>query len=200
MKKIIIGFIVGALMFGIIPVMAEGELSVTPNPFPVVIDGVVAEVEGYNINGYTFLKLADIGKTGLTVKFNETDGQIEITSMEEKAVMMPVPEGEPVPEPVKGEKPVSDVEKFDENGYQGIRVDGVEYYSMKSMADSIYNKGYNVGYDKIKDGLFLIKYNNAKKSTVNSTKLLENIPYKVFDGATHIEKNYCLNEILPLVE
>ncbi|MDD3024804.1 MAG: hypothetical protein PHE26_12995, partial [Syntrophomonadaceae bacterium] len=78
MKKIIIGFIVGALMFGIIPVMAQGELTVAPNPFPVVIDGVVTEVEGYNINGYTFLKLADFGKAGLTVKFNETAGQIEI--------------------------------------------------------------------------------------------------------------------------
>ena len=50
MKKFIIGFIVGALMFSIIPVMAQEGLTVVPNPFPVVIDGVVTEVEGYNLN------------------------------------------------------------------------------------------------------------------------------------------------------
>ena len=190
MKKFIIGFIVGALMFGIIPVMAQEGLTVVPNPFPVVIDGVVTEVEGYNINGYTFLKLADFGKAGLTVKFNETDKQIEISSTK-KAVITP----EPIPD--KGDDVVSDVEKFEENGYQGIRVDGVEYYSMKSIADSIYDKGYNIGYDRNEDSLFLIKYNGAKK---NSTRILTGIPYKVFDGATHIEKSYCLNEILPLVK
>ena len=32
MKKIIIGFIVGALMFSIIPVMAQEGLTVAPNP------------------------------------------------------------------------------------------------------------------------------------------------------------------------
>lgn len=190
MKKIIIGFIVGALMFSIIPVMAQEGLTVLPNPFPVVVDGVVTEVEGYNINGYTFLKLADFGKVGLTVKFNETQGQIEIET-KEKAVTIPEPT------PGKGADVVSDIEKFEENGYKGIRVDGVEYYSMKSIADSIYDKGYNIGYDRNEDSLFLIKYNGAKK---NSTRILTGIPYKVFDGATHIEKNYCLNEILPLVK
>lgn len=190
LKKFIIGFIVGALMFGIIPVMAQEGLTVVPNPFPVLIDGVVTEVEGYNINGYTFLKLADFGKAGLTVKFNETDKQIEISSTK-KAVITP----EPIPD--KGDDVVSDIEKFEENGYKGIRVDGVEYYSMKSIADSIYDKGYNIGYDRNEDSLFLIKYNGAKK---NSTRILTGIPYKVFDGATHIEKSYCLNEILPLVK
>ncbi len=68
---------------------------------------------------------------------------------------------------------------------------------MKSIADSIYDKGYNIGYDRNEDSLFLIKYNGAKK---NSTRILTGIPYKVFDGATHIEKSYCLNEILPLVK
>lgn len=193
LKKFIIGFIVGALMFSIIPVMAEGELSVVPNPFPVLIDGEVAEVEGYNINGYTFLKLADFGKAGLTVKFNETDKQIEISSTE-KAIITP----EPIPD--KGDDVVSDKQVYEENGYKVIMDNEVEYYSWKSICDNIEPKGYNIGYDKTGDSMFLIKYNTIKKSTADSTKILESIPYKIFNDATHIPKDYYLNKILPLIK
>jgi hypothetical protein len=193
MKKIIIGFIVGALMFSIIPVMAQEGLTVVPNPFPVVIDGVVTEVEGYNINGYTFLKLADFGKAGLTVKFNETDKQIEISSTK-KAVITP----EPIPD--KGDDVVSDKQVYEENGYKVIMDNEVEYYSWKSICDNIEPKGYNIGYDKTGDSMFLIKYNTIKKSTADSTKILESIPYKIFNDATHIPKDYYLNKILPLIK
>lgn len=193
MKKFIIGFIVGALMFSIIPVMAQEGLTVVPNPFPVLIDGVVTEVEGYNINGYTFLKLADFGKAGLTVKFNETDKQIEISSTK-KAVITP----EPIPD--KGDDVVSDKQVYEENGYKVIMDNEVEYYSWKSICDNIEPKGYNIGYDKTGDSMFLIKYNTIKKSTADSTKILESIPYKIFNDATHIPKDYYLNKILPLIK
>lgn len=193
LKKFIIGFIVGALMFGIIPVMAQEGLTVVPNPFPVLIDGVVTEVEGYNINGYTFLKLADFGKAGLTVKFNETDKQIEISSTK-KAVITP----EPIPD--KGDDVVSDKQVYEENGYKVIMDNEVEYYSWKSICDNIEPKGYNIGYDKTRDSMFLIKYNTIKKSTADSTKILESIPYKIFNDATHIPKDYYLNKILPLIK
>jgi hypothetical protein len=193
MKKFIIGFIVGALMFSIIPVMAQEGLTVVPNPFPVLIDGEIAEVEGYNINGYTFLKLADFGKAGLTVKFNETDKQIEISSTK-KAVITP----EPIPD--KGDDVVSDKQVYEENGYKVIMDNEVEYYSWKSICDNIEPKGYNIGYDKTGDSMFLIKYNTIKKSTADSTKILESIPYKIFNDATHIPKDYYLNKILPLIK
>ncbi|MFA7216271.1 MAG: hypothetical protein WC187_09635 [Bacillota bacterium] len=194
MKKIIIGFIVGALMFGIIPVMAEGELSVTPNPFPVVIDGVVAEVEGYNINGYTFLKLADFGKAGLTVKFNETDKQIEISG-KEKAIITP----EPIPD--KGEEPVSDVERFEENGYKGVKANGVEYYYMMSIHDKIYSKGYDFRYNS-NTGKWALTYNNdvPAMSIEKVETVLEGVPCKDFGGLPHVEKEFYLNNILPLLK
>jgi hypothetical protein len=193
LKKFIIGFIVGALMFSIIPVMAQEGLTVVPNPFPVLIDGVVTEVEGYNINGYTFLKLADFGKAGLTVKFNETDKQIEISSTK-KAIITP----EPIPD--KGDDVVSDKQVYEENGYKVIMDNEVEYYSWKSICDNIEPKGYNIGYDKTGDSMFLIKYNTIKKSTADSTKILESIPYKIFNDATHIPKDYYLNKIFPLIK
>jgi len=79
MKKFLMGFICGLiLMTG--GIFAATELNVVANPFPVLINDVESVVEGYNINGFTFLKLADFKQTGLVIKFNETDRQIEVTS------------------------------------------------------------------------------------------------------------------------
>ncbi len=81
MKKFILGFILGSLIFGATAALAEEALQVKLNPFPILINGIKSDVEGYNINGFTFLKLADFKKTGLKVAFNETEKQIEIESM-----------------------------------------------------------------------------------------------------------------------
>lgn len=81
MKKYLSGLITGIIISVSLTAFAA-ELNVVANPFPVLINGITESVEGYNINGYTFLKLADFKKAGLTIKFNETNQQIEITSQE----------------------------------------------------------------------------------------------------------------------
>lgn len=85
MKKFIAGFVTCAILiftlltFG----FAEGALNVVLNPYPVYVNGTQIEVEGYNINGFTFLKLADIGRVfDSTTLFNETDPHIDINSNE----------------------------------------------------------------------------------------------------------------------
>lgn len=87
-KHMLIGFVLGLIVCIGLPVFAEA-LNIVLNPFPVLINGVETEVEGYNINGSTFLKLADFKKAGLTVKFNETDRQIEITTAAESSTVAP---------------------------------------------------------------------------------------------------------------
>ena len=192
MKKIIIGFIVGALMFGIIPVMAQEGLTVLPNPFPVVIDGVVTEVEGYNINGYTFLKLADFGKAGLTVKFNETDKQIEISSTE-KAIITPEPENEPVPEPVKGEKPMDDVQQHEKGNYDIVVKDGVKYNMLGLIhMEVLRGTDYRIDIDKASQSLALIR----DKTEI----VLADIPYLIYEGRTYVQQDYYQNTILPIVQ
>lgn len=79
MKRFVLGIIVGALLFGS-AVFATDTLNITLNPFPVLIDNEPATVEGYNIDGYTFLKLADFKKAKLGVSFNQTENRIEITT------------------------------------------------------------------------------------------------------------------------
>jgi hypothetical protein len=82
-KQFIAGFVTCAILLSAIFItgFAEG-ITVLPNPYPVTINGVEITVEAYNINGFTFLKLADVGKAipNTTIKFNEIDKRIEINS------------------------------------------------------------------------------------------------------------------------
>lgn len=83
MKKYLSGLITGLILALSFTVLAA-ELRIIPNPYPVLINGTNHTVDGYNINDYTYLKLSDFKKAGLTVKFNETDQQIEITSLNDQ--------------------------------------------------------------------------------------------------------------------
>ena len=72
MKKTIIGFILGSVVFGTAGVFA-GQYAVTPNPFPIKLDGENVEIEGYNINDTTYFKLRDIASVvgGFNVDFKD---------------------------------------------------------------------------------------------------------------------------------
>jgi len=195
MKKIIIGFIVGALIFSIIPVSAAvQEYILHKAEYDIMIGGKLYDSQDLpilNYEGNTYVPLTKVGEMlGGNVKWNEELEQVEII----KETILP----EPIPD--KGDDVVSDKQVYEENDYKVIMDNEVEYYSWKSICDNIEPKGYNIGYDKTKDSMFLIKYNAIKKSTADSTKILESIPYKIFNDATHIPKDYYLNKILPLIK
>jgi hypothetical protein len=83
-KQFVAGFVTCIILLSAIFIsgFAEDALKVVLNRFPIFINGQETAVEAYNINGFTFLKLADVGKAipGTTVKFNEIDERIEINS------------------------------------------------------------------------------------------------------------------------
>ena len=70
MKKEIISFVAGAVLFGTAGVFA-GQYTAVENPFPVQLNGEEVSVEGYNIDGSTYFKLRDIADIvgGFTVDF-----------------------------------------------------------------------------------------------------------------------------------
>ena len=57
------------------------ELRVSYNQFPIYVNGELTDIEAYNINGYTYPKLAEFRKFGLEVIFNESKSQIEINNL-----------------------------------------------------------------------------------------------------------------------
>ena len=73
-KHFISGVISGALVFGTIGVFA-GQYIATDNPYPVQLNGQNINLEGYQINDYTYFKLRDIADAtgGFDVSFqNDT--------------------------------------------------------------------------------------------------------------------------------
>lgn len=91
-QKFIMGFICGALLFGVVGVCA-GQYVATENSFPIKLNGQGVDLKGYVINDNTYFKLRDIGKeVGFEVDFN--DNTILITtegdkSMEHSGTMAP---------------------------------------------------------------------------------------------------------------
>jgi hypothetical protein len=71
---------VGLILATCVVTYAE-DLIINPNLYPIVVDGIVQDIEAYNINGYTFIKLSQVGlATGALAEFNTEKQQIEITT------------------------------------------------------------------------------------------------------------------------
>lgn len=180
-KHFVIGFLVGALLFSLSPVFAEGELNIIKNPFPILINGQVTEVEGYNINGYTFLKLADFGKTGLVVKFNETEKRIEIESV-----------GGNYSE--RGEDKVSDTittENTTSDGLTIYTIDGVRYIAMADVCDK---------YDKYAIGVSEKNSQNlALKLRQGGFEVIDSLDFKIINYMTYVTVDYYTSTVQPIV-
>ena len=84
MKKFISGLIIGIIAAISINAFAVGEHVVNANPFPVIVNGIQQIVDAFNIDGFTYVKLADVGKSfngAATVKFDEIKSVIEINTV-----------------------------------------------------------------------------------------------------------------------
>jgi hypothetical protein len=182
-KKFFIGFIVGAMLFSSIGVLAEG-LTVLLNPYPIVINGEVANVSAYNIDGSTYLKLADLGKSlGIPVSFNSELKQIEITTKitNESEVKSMSIENPVIPDTItQTPDGITQIDTFE----------GKQYIAILNIRNHIKDKGYSV--ERVNDGSFRL----VKGERV----LLSNIPTAIVYGASEVETDYYINTILPLME
>jgi hypothetical protein len=78
-KSFISGLIVGIIITASVSAFAVTNLNVTPNPYPVVVNGEEVSSDGYNINGSTYLGLTGIAD-GLNCNVKFEDKKIQITS------------------------------------------------------------------------------------------------------------------------
>lgn len=70
--ELIIGIIIGAICFSGFSIFANDLYNITPNPYKIIINGSEKHIEGFNINGYSYFKLRDIGEqVGFDVDFRE---------------------------------------------------------------------------------------------------------------------------------
>ncbi len=149
--------------------------------------GLFPYSSSHNINGYTFLKLADFSKAGLDVRFNEEKKRIEVENV---AVI----------HDEKGEGNLSNTTTEGEN-YNTTTVDGVEYISFKEIYNLYYDKGYNFGYNEKKEQSYFYYNPDTKHHNPNSVVILiDSIPTKIINGMSHIEYQYFQENILSLIK
>lgn len=81
-KTFITGFVSGAVVFGMAGALATNMVT-SPNSFPIRLNGEEVNIEGYNVDDYTYFKLRDIADVvgGFDVDFQ--DDTIVLTSDEE---------------------------------------------------------------------------------------------------------------------
>jgi hypothetical protein len=81
LKPYIAGFLTCLILLSAIFIsgFAEDALTVLLNKYPIFVNGQEVKISAYNINGFTYLKLADVGKCfDASYKFNEAKKRIEI--------------------------------------------------------------------------------------------------------------------------
>ncbi len=109
-KHFITGFVSGAVVFGMVGVLAAG-LVANPNTYPIQLDGKEVSIEGYNVDDYTYFKLRDIADAvgGFNVDFKDDTIVLSSTQNENNSSALSIKEegmfssGGTVTEPIEGE-------------------------------------------------------------------------------------------------
>lgn len=173
-KNYIAGFITGAVIFGAIGVLASNVYNAYDNPYPIYIDGIQAQIEGYNINDKTYFQLRDIGdKIGFRVDF-ANDMIVVNTS--------PLPTATPKPTIAPPSVPLPEVPVEEVDGVKYVRKSEIE-----KMLDSI-----GLGNYEFSASYF---YDAEDKS---GSVLLKDIPHHP-DNTTLIPIDYYLSTIVPII-
>lgn len=170
MKKYISGLLTGIIIATSFTVFAAVQLKVIPNPYPVLVNGTKANVQGYNINGSTYLKLSDLKVAGLDAKFDKKQITINKTSAELDAT-----------------KQTSDLLKI-------YTFENIDYVSLREVCAK-YNK-FTFGRA---EGTSSTEKIMAFMNKSDNKELLYNLEYKVYGGSTYVTKDYYMSTLLPII-
>lgn len=180
MKKFISGMIFGAVIMLAAGTFAVEELVVSKNTIPIVKNGVEVPAEGYNINGYTFLKARDIANLlDAPIEYkdnkiyvggdvtNQKSGLYDIpTTPEQSDKTSKVTSTNMPPQNIKTAQSIEIPEKYKK--YDTITVDGKIYIEPLSFKTNNINK-YNVKFD-VKTNIWTI-ISNSDKSIIKEIDL-----------------------------
>lgn len=210
-KQTIISFILGAILFSSVSVFATTQLNVVPNPFPIIVNGKTSDIEGYNIEGRTYLQLRDTAEI-LNVDLDFKNNKIYINNDEGNNIQeTPTPVAISTPVPTNIDIDINNESEVDEmeSTITNKTIDGIKIYTYDtelqkySASGNQYIKLVHVlniykpyGYDiEVKDNIGTL----IKKDDTTKTILLQNIPLEDIDYFTMIKYDYYIENILPLL-
>lgn len=164
MKKFISGLITGIIVCLSLTTFAAVSLNVIPNPYSVLINGHKTQVDGYNINESTYLKLRDFEKAGLKVDFQNNN--ILITSQTQSINNTEV----------DTMSKTTNLKITTYNGCKAIEQNGIIY------VDAHYLNLFNLKYDSNAQTITFTKNNKTISFTKNDTNYCI-----IYNGITYVK-------------
>lgn len=203
MKKYISGLLTGGILVFAFSVLAA-ELNVNPNPFPIIVNGIQASIEGYNIGGYTYLKLADVAKATnntLGIKFDEVKEEIQISTEGNNTIKLIAPVAE--------EENMSSL-KSTEPEYTFITIDSNEYIDLKVAQEFCGNaKPYMLAWNPISNNPDLhatltnipkmLKAEQSTDEALLNSGLMIYVPLVIINDKLYMTRETFENVVLPFM-
>ncbi|MGJ0847414.1 hypothetical protein ACR77J_12055 [Tissierella praeacuta] len=197
-KQLIIGFLLGALLFSIVPVSATiQEYLLQKSSAKLIVNGKEfsnKDLPVLNHKGYNYIPAATFREVCNTigVSFEWVGGKNEIQIDTNKKPIV-----ETIEKPV-GERKVNNVtEKIEKDGYSLLVVDGVEYIGLREIID--HHSGYGFIYNEDSKKVDFI-YNSSRFGSPKLDEvLLKDIPYDIFTGTTYTKYNFFKETLFPLI-
>ncbi|TCU72859.1 hypothetical protein EV204_105195 [Tissierella praeacuta] len=204
-NQLIIGFLLGALLFSIVPVSATiQEYLLQKSSAKLIVNGKEfsnKDLPVLNHKGYNYIPAATFREICNTigVSFEWVGGKKEIQIDTNKKPIV-----ETIEKPV-GERQVNNVEDviskkatvYKKDGYDIFVVDGIEYVSLIGICEKYYER-YNF---KSAEGSSSANRSMVFVNEVSNERLLD-IPHEqiyVFENRMHLRYEYFLNNVLPLI-
>lgn len=186
-KELILGFFIGVLLFGVIPVGATvQEYILKKSPHKLVVDGqevVNEELPILIYNGYNYLPAATFREIcdRIGVEFEWAGEAQEIRISTNRRVS-------------KEEKPKAEIANIEKDGLELTVINETEYISLRKIHEYLIDNDldYYVQYSPELKKVQLL----SKQDTI----LLDEIPTYVFQGLSYVEYDYFEHNILPLVK
>lgn len=198
-KQLIIGFLLGTMLFSIVPVGATiQEYLLKKSEVKVMVDGTefankelpVLIYKGYNyIPAATFREITDTLGVGFEYVGDKKEIQIDTKKIVE------------VKEEIKleQERKVDNMDETVKDGYNLIVEDGIEYIGLFEIDKKYYDKGFAFKYNN-ESKLYSLEYNPQKSHPIDKYEtMLENIECKIFKGHSYIEYKFFKENILQIL-
>ena len=201
-KQLITGFILGAIVFGTMPVQAKvQEYLLQKSTAKVMVDGqefANKELPVLNHKGYNYIPMATFREIcdniGVGFEWAGESGEVQI-STGNKIEIQPSAGTE---KPISENKNVSIV-GIEKDGYKIGVVNGVEYIALREAGEKFHDQGYWFNY--------IQKTNNVRFSHTDDWRdeskediLLDDIKLTVFEGSSYMEYSYFKENILTLIQ
>lgn len=203
MKKTVVAFVLGALLSACVFAYAD-------QPIKLIVNGqeVASDPAPIMHQDRVFIPVRFVAEAlGADVTWDEEQNAVIVTTKPQVvpggAVTIP---GGTITTPVEPQEPakegenVSSIQTYERDGELFVIEDGIEYYPAAWISGVIYSKGYSLKFKPETKEVYMTHNDDPGMSLLKAVTVLENIPYKIFNGRTCIQKDYYENTILPLVK